>query len=190
MAMDTDQIDEVRQALEAADTVNARNVEITLDGDVVVLRGTVATFEESSAAAQIAGEHADQVRSELRVDPNVREGLAGTGEDVRDEAARRDGLRGSSFDPLEQNDDVVTDLQESLDENLPWDPPHESVEVPTRAEARGTADRSAAPLDASDEDAADSLEAGTEKSLPDLSPEELARAAHPERREPGQETTH
>ena len=178
MAMDTDQIDEVREALAAAETINAHDVDVTLDGDVVVLTGAVATFEESSAAMQIASEHADQVRSELRVDPNVREGVAGTGEDFAQEAARRDGLRGSSFDPLEQGDDVVTDMQEALEENVPWEPPHEAVEVPTRAESRGTADRNTAPVGETDDGLLDEP-AVIEKSLPDLTAEDLARAARP-----------
>jgi len=73
----------------------------------------------------------------------------------------------------------VDDLQESLEENVPWDPPTEDIQVPTRSEARGTA--AGGGGDALADDAA-----STTKSLPDLSPEELSRAAHPQA--PNEET--
>ena len=183
MAIDTDQIDEVREALEAADSVDPSSIHVLADGDAVVLRGSVATFEESAAAQQIATEHATAVRNELHVDHNLREsGGSEISADDLDDASRREGLRGSSYDPLEEADDVVTDIQESLDENRPWDPPHEAVEVPTRAEARGIADRRVAGAEVDDDTLLDDEGEGG-KSLPDLSPEELARAAHPEPRE-------
>ena len=182
MAIDTDQIDEVLAALEAADSVDAGGIRVDAEDDVVVLRGSVATFEESSAAQHIAGEHADNVRNELVVDHNLREtgGMEPSSGDNGDQASRREGLRGSSYNPVEQPDDVVTDMQESLDENLPWDPPHESVEVPTRAESRGVADRRVAPADADLDAELDEDPGSTEKSLADVSAEELARAAHPQ----------
>ena len=142
MAIDTDQIDEVRDALIAADSVDPSDIQIVAEDDVLVLRGSVATFEQASAAQQIAQERLESVRNELSVDQNLREDGSSTepsgAADIDD---RREGLRGSSYDPLEQADDVVTDIQESLDENLPWDPPHEAVEVPTVAESRGRGDR-------------------------------------------------
>lgn len=185
MANDTDQIDEVLAALEAADSVDAGGIRVVTEGEAVVLRGSVATFEESSAAQQIAQEHADTVRNELAVDHNLREtgGMEPTSADNGDAAARREGLQGSSYDPLERTDDTVTDVQDSLDENVPWDPPHESVEVPTRAESRGVADRRAAPADADIDTELDEDPGSGEKSLADVSPEELARAAHPQSEE-------
>ena len=188
MAIDTDQIDEVLAALEAADSVDCGGIRVDADGDDVVLRGSVATFEESSAAQQIAQEHADTVRNELAVDHNLREtgGMEPTSRDDADDAARREGLRGSSYDPLERSDDIVTDVQDSLDENEPWDPPHEAVEVPTRAESRGVADRRVAPADADLDAELDEDPGSGEKSLADVSPEELARGAHPQ---PAEEDT-
>lgn len=186
MAIDTDQIDEVREALAAADSVDPGGIRILADGDVLVLRGSVATFEEVTAAQQIAEERATQVRNELLVDHNLREtgGTESSAGDVAD-SARRDGLQGSSYDPLERADDVVSDVQEALDENRAWDPPHEAVEVPTRAESRGVADRRVgADAPDADQDALLDEDAGDgTKSLPDLSSDELSRAAHPERRE-------
>ena len=172
MAIDPDHHDAVREALDAADSLDASAVVVATESDALVLRGSVATHEEASAALSIAEQHADAVRNELRVDVNLREGV-GDGEAHAD-AKPSEALQGSAFNPVEQTDDLVDDMQESLEENVPWDPPHEAVEVPTRAEARGVADHSG--------DDADAPEAG-EKSLPDLTPEELSRAAHPEPRD-------
>ena len=160
----------------AADTVDARAIDVSTDGEVVVLRGSVATFEEAAAAANVAEALAASVRNELRVDVNLREGLDST--EATPDRPAADSLGGSAFNPVEQSDDLVEDLQESLEENLPWDPPTESVEVPTRAESRGTADGTGHDDGGDDmvRDAADP----TGKSLPDLSPEELSRAAHPQ----------
>jgi hypothetical protein len=176
MAIDADQPDLIREALESADSVDARTIDVTSDDEAVVLRGTVATFEEASAAAAIAQQHADAVRNELRVDVNVREGAqpdagaAGSG--------GVDLLRGSSHNPAEEPDDLVDDVQSSLDENVPWDPPHEEVQVPTRSESRGAADRTSPGEGAATDPLDDAAgEGGT--SLPELSPEELSRAAHP-----------
>ena len=173
MAIDPDLTDVVREALAAADTVDARSIEVVADGDALVLRGGVATHEEATAAVSVADQHAEAVRNELRVDTNLREGL-----DLR-EPAPEPGSSGdpSPFDPTSQPDDLVADLQTSLTENVPWDPPQEPVEVPTRAEERGVAGSNGF-----DEDP-DAQPAATEKSLPDLSPEELSRAAHPEPRD-------
>lgn len=154
MAIDPDLTDVVRESLEAVDTVDARHIEVVADGDELVLRGGVATHEEASAAAAVATQHAEEVRNELRVDVNLREGLEAGG----------------------QPEDLVSDLQESLTENVPWDPPHEAVEVPTRAEERGVVDSSA------DDDGTDD-EAATARSLPDMNADELSRAAHPEARD-------
>lgn len=188
MANDTDQTDEVLAALESADSVDSGGIRVVAEDDVVVLRGTVATFEESSAAQQIAHEHAPTVRNELVVDHNLREtgGMEASTADDGDESSRRAGLHGSSYDPLEDSDDVVTDVQDSLDENVPWDPPRESVEVPTRAESRGVADRRVAPPDSDLDAELDDGPSSGEKSLADVPPEELAHAAHPQ---PAEEDT-
>lgn len=179
MATDFEDPDVILEALQASDAVDARSLRLSVDDDVLVLRGTVATFEEASAALRIAQEHAPEVRNELRVDANLREGTEYPGEAGGDET-RRDGLQGSSFDALERSDDVVTDVQDSLDENVAWDPPHEPVEVPTRAESRGIADPNAADDDNDDAGVLDESTDPTATSLPDMSAEELERSAHPE----------
>lgn len=177
MAIDPDLPDVVREALLAADAVDARGIEVTGSDDVLVLRGTVATFEESSAAQLIAEQQADRVRNELHVDVNFREGIGGTDEDATTRGS--ESLRTSSFDPVEEPDDVVEDMQHALEENLSWDAPHEFTEVPTRAEERGLADRSA-PDQEDDDNALLADVSDGAKSLPDMTPDELTRAAHPQ----------
>ena len=172
MAIDPDLTDVVREALAAADNVDARTIDVVPDGDVVVLRGGVATHEEASAAVSVADQHAPSVRNELRVDTNLREGLD-LGEPRQEGGSQ---AQGSASDPTTA-DDLVDNLQDSLEENVPWDPPHEAVEVPTRAEERGTAG-----TNGYDEDP-DADAPATSKSLPELSPDELSRAAHPEARD-------
>src|SRR5688572_14097306 len=127
MAIDPDHYDVVREALHSADSLDATGIEVTSVDDTVVLRGSVATFEEASAAVAIAERHSDTVRSELRVDVNLREGIY-EGEPLGQQP-RAESLQGSSFNPVEEPDDLVDDMQESLEENVPWDPPHEAVEV-------------------------------------------------------------
>jgi hypothetical protein len=180
MAIDPDQPDVVLEALRAADGVDARGIDAVADGEVLVLRGTVATFEQSSAAQLIAEQHGDRIRNELHVDVNFREGL----EDGAEPTTTRpsESLRSSSFNPVEEPDDLVGDMQHALEENLSWDAPHEYTEVPTRAEERGLADRSAPDDEADDNALLADVENGA-KSLPDLSPEELSRAAHPQPRD-------
>lgn len=175
MAIDPDEYDVVRQALADSDSLDAAGIQVTSEDDTLVLRGSVSTYEEASAAVAIAEQHADDVRSELAVDVNLREGVD-AGEALGDRT-RTESLQGSSFNPVEEQDDLVDDMQESLEENLPWDPPHEPVEVPTRAESRGVA-----VSITGDEDALLEEREGT-KSLADMTPEELSRAAHPEPRD-------
>lgn len=176
MAIDPDQPDVVLQALRAADAVDARGIEAVADDDVLVLRGTVATFEESSAAQLIAEQHGDRVRNELHVDVNVREGPGASSAEQAPPDAQ--SLQTSSFNPADEPDDVVVDMQHALEENLPWEAPHEPVEVPTRAQERGRADRSA-PDEYDDDTLLADVDNGG-KSLPNMTSEELSRAADPQ----------
>jgi BON domain len=174
MPIDPDLTNVVRDALSSADTVDARSIDVVAEDDVLVLRGGVASHEEASAAVSVADQLADEVRNELRIDPNLREGLDQS--EPRRERNASDA-EPSPFDPTTEPDDVVDDLQHSLTENVPWDPPDEAVQVPTRAEERGLAGSGGFDEDPD----APGAEAG--KSLPDLSPEELSRAAHPQPRD-------
>lgn len=187
--MVTEDLDVIRAALDEAASVDASRIELEED-DVgqVVLRGAVATHEEASAANLIVEEHADAVRNLLWVDPNLREtaglsaaaasdgdvtGMAAGGTDATERATER--ATG------EMGGEIVTDVQESLDENVAWEPPDEPVMVPSAGEERGGLDHpssseepaEAGPLSEEEADA-------TTPSLPELSPEELARSAHPD----------
>jgi hypothetical protein len=179
MPVDPDQPDIVREALLGADSLDSRGIRVEADDDVIVLRGSVASHEEATAAAMIAERHADVVRNEISVDRNLRE-VTDMAQDQPVAEPNREAA-GSSFGGVSEPDDLVTDMQESLTENVPWDPPHEAVQVPTRAEARGLVDRS--PGDEAGDDILDGAADAGAKSLPDLSPEELARAAHPQPRD-------
>ena len=175
MPVDPDQPDLVREALLSADSLDSRGIRVETDDDVIVLRGSVASHEEATAAAMIAERHADAVRNEISVERNLRE-VTDMAQDQPVARPSRDA-RGSSLAAVEEPDDLVEDMQESLTENVPWDPPHEAVQVPTRAEERGLVDRS--PDDPAGDDVLDEADDAGAKSLPDLSPEELARAANP-----------
>lgn len=174
-----DDFDLIRQAFAETDGVEDRAIDLDVDGaGVLVLRGSVATPEQATAAEAAARLHVDDVRNELRVDANLREDPAGSDGGPYETPAEE--LQGSTLPPpSEQSDDLQTDVQMSLEENLPWDPPDRSVEVPTRLEQRGGVDRDVTVPEVADEgpldeDAAD----GTAPSLPEMSAAELARSAH------------
>lgn len=150
MAIDQEQRDVILDALQTSDVVDSQGIDVVLGEDTMVLRGTVATFEQSDAAEHIASQHAEEVRNELRVDPNTREGV---GDETLDADERRAAaLQYSVYNPADRPGDLVSDVQESLDENVPWQPPNEPVEVPTRAEERGREDRPVDVAPAVDDD--------------------------------------
>ncbi len=177
MAIRPEVLDLIQEALDRADGVDPSDIDLELDGDAVVLRGAVSTFEEASAAALLAEEHASAVRNELRIDPNLRENPVGV--DSLAVAPEPGGTPAADAE-VGQPDDLVTDVGDALAENVPWEPPDEPTFVPTLAEERGVVDHDVVavePADAgplSEEDAE-----GVEPSLPDLSAEELRRAARP-----------
>ncbi len=176
MAIRPEVLDLIQEALDRADGVDARDIDLALDGDAVVLRGAVSTFEEASAAALLAEQHAAAVRNELRIDPNLREDTAG----VEDLADSPEPAPTAADAEIRQADDLVTDVGDALAENVAWEPPDEPTFVPTQAEERGMVDHDVvavepAPAGPLSEDEADRVE----PSLPDLSAEELARTARP-----------
>jgi hypothetical protein len=185
--MVTEDLDVIRAALDEATSVDASRIQLESDDDGgVVLRGAVATAEQASAASLVVEEYADAVRNLLGVDHNLRE-TAGVdapseGDWTGTAAARSDDPeRATERATGEMGGEIVTDVQESLDENVAWEPPHEPVMVPSAGEERGTLDHpssveepaEAGPLSEEEADA-------TTPSLPELSPEELARSARPD----------
>ena len=178
-ADDPKALDELADALERSDSVDASRIVLSVaDDGVVVLRGAVATVEQADQAALLASELADDVRNELRVDVNVREDITELG--GREDGGADSSRRGADLATQEVGGDLTTDVQESLDENIPLDPPDEPVFVPTAREQRGGIDAGGdveLPADAGDLDGDDA--AATQPSLADMSPEELARSARP-----------
>ncbi len=185
MATRPEELDRIAEALRDTDAVDASGIELRDEGGAVVLRGAVPSFEEATLAAAIAEQHGGTmaVRNELRVDPNLREdpspGLSATYERGGGEEVRASSYEGS----FDEGDDLVTDVGDALAENVPWDPPDQPTEAPTLAEERGVVDHDVTALEPAaagplSEDEAE----GVEPSLPDLSPEDLRRAAHPEPR--------
>jgi hypothetical protein len=185
--MATEDLDVIRAALDEAASLDASRIELEEDDDGgVVLRGAVATAEQASAASLVVEEYADVVRNLLWVDHNLRETA---GVDAPSEGDGTATAAAGSDDPErateratgEMGGEIVTDVQESLDENVAWEPPDEPVMVPSAGEERGTLDHpssveepaEAGPLSEEEADA-------TAPSLPELSPEELARSAHPD----------
>ena len=185
MATRPEEHDRIVEALEGADGVDATEVLVEGDGQTVVLRGAVATFEEATLAAAIAEQHSGdgRVRNELRVDPNLREDP--TSERVQEPPSARTGedMTGSSvLLPDDTGDELVDDIGDSVAENLPWDPPEHPTEVPTLAEERGVVDHDVTAVPAADAGPLPPDEAeATAPSLGELSQQELARAATPTR---------
>ena len=179
-----DDFDLIRQAFDESDGVDGRGIDLDVDDSgVLVLRGAVATPEQATAAEAAARLHVDDVRNELRVDANLREDPAAP--DAGPYETPQEELQGSTLPPpSEQSDDLQTDVQMSLEENLPWDPPDRPVEVPTQGEQRGGVDRDVTVPEVADEGALDENAADeTSASLRDMSAAELARSARPEHEE-------
>lgn len=174
-----DELDRIRAALEAAAGVGADRIELDADADAVVLRGAVATPEEATEAGMLAEQHVDNVRNELRVDPNLREDPTLSAPEQGPQEAD-DVERGTQLQTQERGGEIVEDVQESLDENIAWTPPDEPTTVPTAAEQRGFSDHRIATPDSADAGPLDEDEAAeADPSLADLSPEDLRHAAHP-----------
>lgn len=181
---DDDTIARIRDVLDASPRIDAARVEVSRDGGDVVLRGAVATPEESSVAAMIVeGKAADAfratteadetltVRNELRVDAGLRE--------VASEAAASADAAESEVPPPppgEAPPDLTTDAHDALSENVAWDPPDAPSFAPTRGEELGRPQGASSMPDPAPAGAVDG-EADTEPSASDLSAADLERSA-------------
>jgi hypothetical protein len=167
MAFDEETLATIRDVLDRSDRVDASRIDLTGgDGGPVVLVGSVASDEEATAAAMLVEQHVSAVDNRLRVDPGIREDTTGppvTG-------------------PPPQTDDVTTDVDEALAENVPWDPPDAPSTPPTPAEQRGSTDRDGQVPPAADAGPVANPDEIT-PSAPDLSQAELERSAHPAQEE-------
>src|ERR1043166_2727303 len=75
----------IRYSLDDARDVDARRIDVVVRPQLIVLRGWVATGDESVAAELLAESESGslRVRNELQVDPNLREGLSERGRTLR-----------------------------------------------------------------------------------------------------------
>lgn len=199
MPITDDTLSAVREALEREEGVDASRIQVEPEGDRVVLRGSVPTGNQIDVAATLAEAHAPAVRTALSVDQGLREDAAASAEPAAEptdeqaadrpaDAAGDDPVRPSrrstsggelssqvsEFRPQPVDDDLTSDEDQALAENLPWDPPDAPHSAPTGSEQRGVS-----PYEADTEPPTDlDPEAGDEEpSLSDLSAAELAQDA-------------
>jgi len=131
MRIDPEALEEVRAVLDDSPRVDAQRVGVSIEHDEVVLRGTVATPEEAEFAAMLAEEIVPAVVNELRVDPALREGTVDP-EPTAQTPLPSDEVPLGGPDPLAGPEAGFTsDVQRSLDENEPLDPPDAPQAVAT-----------------------------------------------------------
>ena len=191
--VDVEVLEQIRAALGESDRLDARRVEVKAREDGVVLRGSVATPQESTIAAQIAQEYAALVTNDLLVDPNLREGAVDAPYVEEAVPAENEILMGSPDMLAGPESGAEQDLSRALEESLPWDPPDEPQLAPTRAEYGGAlSEGDGGPITSEDpapEDidpsayAASDLSAEELKlapdSVPSLDPESVAPPGEP-----------
>jgi hypothetical protein len=176
MAMDQDELGQIREALEFEPRVDASRIELDLRGDAVVLHGLVAAPDESSAAEIIVGQFADTVVNELRVDEGVREGIVEPVDTELAIPAENEVLIGSTDMLAGPEAEITSDMAEAFAENEPWDPPEAPSMGVTAAEqvihlSEGDASEH------SGEDPDPETVARSEYSLPDVTQQDLEAAA-------------
>ncbi|MDQ4095797.1 MAG: BON domain-containing protein [Actinomycetota bacterium] len=170
--MDPETIDEIQAALNDSDRVDARRIQVEPKGEGVLLRGSVSSADEASAAALIAEGYATLVTSELFVDPNLREGAVDAHESEEAVPAENEILVGDTDMLAGPETRIETDMDRALEENVPWDPPTEPHLAPAGAEYGGaTSEGGPEPIDTSDPDPAEVSRA--DYAAADLSQEEL-----------------
>lgn len=179
MAVTPDVIDEVRVALAEEPQVEHARIEVAAEGDVVVLRGAVPAPEQAATAATVAQAHAPAVDNRLRVDPHLREDetsadeVAGAAWDrPRPPRSERLTVQESSLDPEVVEEDLPSDAQSAMAENLPMDPPDAPYSAPTATEQFSGPERAQEVEQAAD---AGEEPEDEEPSAPDLSSSELRR---------------
>ena len=167
---DAGDVDEIRDALEASDNIDAGRIEVSVDGTSVVLRGSVADSSQGHLAELLVGRYTSDVRNELRVDPGFREG-AREPQPVEEAVPAEGEILVGSTDMLAGPDAAITsDVSRAFEESEPWDPPDEPSLASTPAELRGTSGfGDGGPVDeVSDEATADELPAAADLTQQDL----------------------
>lgn len=173
MVMDEETLARVRAALDESPRVDARRVDVAAGPEQVLLRGAVATPEEATVAGLLAEEHAVNVRNQLAVDANLREGAP--------EPAAAEVTLPATDEVLVGDPDMAagggahtTDMADALERNEPVDPPDEPMLAPTTGEERGTLDRDTRDVPIAEEGPVPDPDE-VPPSAPDLSAEELHR---------------
>ena len=169
-AADLGDVDEIRDALESSDVIDASRIEVSVDGTSVVLRGSVSDSSQGHLAEMLVGNYTSDVRNELRVDAGFREGAEEP--HAVEEAIPAEGeiLVGSTDMLAGPNAEITSDVSRALEESEPWDPPDEPSLASTPAELRGTSGfGDGGAVDEIDDDAsADELPAAADLTQQDL----------------------
>lgn len=170
--MDPEIIEQIQLALKDSDRVDERRLQVEGRDDAVVLRGSVSSADEASAATLIAEAYAPSVVPELLVDPNLREGVVTPQDREQAVPAENEILIGDTDMLAGPDDKIETDISRALEENVPWDPPTEPHLAPADAEYGGAVSEGGpAPIDNADPDP--DLVDRSEYAAADLSREEL-----------------
>jgi hypothetical protein len=182
--MDPDDVARVRALLDESDRVDATRVHLVSEGGRFVLSGFVATPEEAGVAAMIAERELPAVVNALVVDPGLREGLERPADTERTVPAENEILVGDPDMLSGPESQITTDLERSLEENEPLDPPDEPHFGLTAVEQRGGAsdlviDAGLAGADLSDDEDADEADREDDElpAAADLTAQDLAEAA-------------
>lgn len=176
---DIGDVDEIREALDSSEKIDASRIEVSIDGTSVVLRGSVADSSQGHLAELLVGHYTSDIRNELRVDPGFREG-AEEPQAVEEAIPAENEILVGSTDMLAGPDAAITsDVNRAFEESEPWDPPDEPSLASTPAELRGTSGfGDGGPVDEiSDDAAAEELPAAADLTQQDL--EASAAGAEP-----------
>ena len=170
--MDPEAIEEIKAALEESDRVDARRIQVVGESDKVILRGSVASADEASAAALVAEAYAPAVVPELHIDLNLREGAVDPRDVEKAVAAENEILVGDTDMLAGPDAKIETSMERALEENVPWDPPTEPHLAPSDSEYGGaTSEGGPPPIDTTDPDPATVSRA--DYAAADLTREEL-----------------
>jgi hypothetical protein len=129
-------LEEIAADLHDDDGVDDRRVVLAAEGDALVVGGSVATQEEADRALLVAERSGAQVVDRLQIDPAVREGIEEPSRAEEIEPLEDEVLVGGTDMLAGPDTEFTDDLQASLDENEPLEPPEEPLFPSTQGEAR------------------------------------------------------
>jgi hypothetical protein len=128
---------EVAAALHDDEGVDDRRVVLAMRGGSLVVGGSVASPEEADRALLVAERFGLPVVDRLQVDPALREGTERPPAAEEAEPLEDEVLVGSTDMLAGPDAEITDDLQRSLDENEPLEPPEEPLFPPTPGTERG-----------------------------------------------------